>query len=157
MSSEQAPAVANPAASPANLSHSNMTLQDLKKQHQQNLQTLKQNAAKAQQKVAASASHASIIAARDSNMALQEIFQNEQQLEQHVKELQTQSEHFRKRMSQWSQHFLKLNQAMKEIGDVHNWSQSIHKEVDATLTILDEVSAKKRKVLGLGGANSNQE
>lgn len=126
-----------------------MSLQDLKKQHQSNMNTLRTNAYKAHVKLVSSTTTAAVVAARDSNAALAEIFQNEQQLETQIKELAVQTEHFRKRMGQWTQHFLKLNQSMKELGDVHNWSQSIHKDIDATLTILDEVSAKKRKVLGL--------
>eukprot|EP00744_Colponema_vietnamica_P004485 GILI01006687.1.p1 GENE.GILI01006687.1~~GILI01006687.1.p1 ORF type:complete len:152 (-),score=47.63 GILI01006687.1:84-539(-) len=146
MSSE--PSTRSSTTAPPTASQS-LSLLDLKKQHQTNMAVLRNNAYKAHVKLVNSSSNAAVVAARDSNAALAEVFQNEQQLEAQIKELAAQTEHFRKRMGQWSQHFLKLNQAMKELGDVHNWSQSIHKDIDSTVTILDEVSAKKRRVLGL--------
>lgn len=150
------PAAAAPstATNTSTVNAANMSLQDLKKQHQANLAVLKANSQRAHAKLAQSAANCAVLSARDANAQLQEVFHNEQQLEQQIKELAAQSEHFKKRVQQWGGHFLKLNQAMKEIGDVHNWSQSIHKDIDATLTILDEVSAKKRRVLGLGGSEA---
>ena len=127
----------------------NVSFQDMLKQHRSKMAALKEDSEHTYRMAMGDASTASAHLIRDVNMDLKDIHTNEQQIETQIKELAAQTEQFRRKMNSWGQMFIKFNQAVKELGDVENWSKCINEDVNECLTILDDVSAKKRSVLGL--------
>ena len=126
-----------------------VSFQELLRQHRQTMMTLKDASEQTYRAAMSDAAASSGHLIRDINLDLRDIHTNEQQIETQIKDLAAQTEQFRKKMNAWGQMFVKFNQAVKELGDVENWSKCISEDANECLTILDDVSAKKRNILGL--------
>eukprot|EP00758_Cryptobia_borreli_P008015 Tbor_TRINITY_DN5351_c2_g1::TRINITY_DN5351_c2_g1_i1::g.3835::m.3835/K20185/BLOC1S1; biogenesis of lysosome-related organelles complex 1 subunit 1 len=133
------------------------SLDDMLKSHKLRMSLLKEDAETKYRTSMDSSATASAVLAADANSALTDIFAAEKNIDSKIKELCNQTEQYKKKISQWSGLFVKFSQSVKELGDVHNWSQSIHADVVETLQILDEVSAKKREVLGIASTTAQSE
>ncbi|XP_046847174.1 biogenesis of lysosome-related organelles complex 1 subunit 1-like [Xenia sp. Carnegie-2017] len=63
------------------------------------------------------------------NDGVEEIYQNQKKLESEAKQLQTHTAQFSKQSIQWLQLAEGFNRALKELGDIENWSQVIEAEM----------------------------
>jgi biogenesis of lysosome-related organelles complex 1 subunit 1 len=90
------------------------------------------------------------------NQGIVEVFSNQQILENEAKKLHAQSAKFSKQASQWFgnnffnfffrvQLFTQLNQSIKELGDVENWSQHIDEDVQEIVKNIDVILELKQK------------
>lgn len=140
-----------PAVGPVRVGDSHAaTMSDLIRQHKHSIESMKRANEEKYRKACQSAATASVALATATNHDVMEIFNAEQHIELQIKELAQQSEAFEKKMLGWSQFFLKFNKELKEVGDLANWSRCVEHDVQETVKILDEVSTKKRKALGIG-------
>ncbi|XP_028397608.1 biogenesis of lysosome-related organelles complex 1 subunit 1-like [Dendronephthya gigantea] len=63
------------------------------------------------------------------NDGVEEVYQNQKKLEAEAKQLQSHAAQFSKQTIQWLQLAEGFNRALKELGDVENWSQVIEAEM----------------------------
>ena len=63
------------------------------------------------------------------NDGVEEVYQNQKKLEAESKQLQAHAAQFSKQTIQWLQLAEGFNRALKELGDVENWSQVIEAEM----------------------------
>eukprot|EP00124_Ichthyophonus_hoferi_P001013 Ihof_evm8s45 gene=Ihof_evmTU8s45 len=73
------------------------------------------------------------------NGSVAEIFQNQRQLELETKNISVLTAKFSKQATQWITMLESFNQALKEIGDVENWSQVIEKDMRVVAGVLNHV------------------
>ena len=124
-------------------------LSDMLKAHKAKLASIKDQNEQRYKACGTSASAASASLVDAANKDVIDIFQAEQAIEAQIKEVTNRTEQFHKKLQQWAGLFAKFNRSLKELGDVHHWAQCIEGELQDTLKVLDAVSAKKRKALGM--------
>ena len=82
----------------------------------------------------------------DVNNGITEIFYNQQVLENESKKLNALTTKFSKQANGWTQLFNQLNTAVKELGDIENWSSHIHQDVSQVVRQVDFVLSAKQKI-----------
>lgn len=151
-----APAVPSLAASAQQMPHQQQVnvpvsslIADMARAHKHRISQLK-DAAEVNYKQASSSAAVACQSLVDlSNAEVIDVFNAETKIEAQIKEVTSQAEQMHKRMAQWAQLFVKFNHALKEIGDVQHWSAMVETDMQETVKILDAVSAKKRKLIGI--------
>ena len=128
---------------------SNVSLLELQKQHKLRMNQLKEESEKRYRTVCASAQVACGDLCETTNAEMLDVFAVEQQIENQFRELTQRTEQYQKQMQQWGVLFTKFNGALKELGDVANWSSHVERDLTETVKILEDLSAKKRIELGL--------
>lgn len=134
------------AATPADVQQS---LAQLERRHESRVAALKQQSEQ-QFRVATKAGNAATTAlVAGVNRDCAELHQGAKRVDGELKELMKQTEQMHKRTQQWAAMMLKFNGALKELGDVANWSRMIERDVEDTVTVLDAIAATKRRAAGL--------
>lgn len=80
------------------------------------------------------------------NQGIVQLFTNQQNLENESKKLHTQSIKFSKLSTNWVQLYQNLNTSVKELGDVDNWSQHIHSDIQGIVKNIDYILNAKNKL-----------
>jgi hypothetical protein len=125
-----------------------LLLSDMSKAHKIRMSQLKDDAAARQKTLVASSAAAAHALVESSNRDIVSMFNTESQIEQRLKEAQAATAEFHKKMAQWATLFSKMNQGLKEVGDVGHWAETIEVDMIETVRILEQVSAAKRKAVG---------
>lgn len=131
------------------LTNNTTTLADLTRHHRMRAAALKERNEAAYKSMCSSATAASAALVEQTNRDAFAIFNAEQHIESQIKQLTVQTEQFQRKLHQWGLLFSRFDVALKEMGDLNNWSAMIEQDVQDTVTILDEVSKKKRQAMGL--------
>ncbi|KAH9599636.1 Biogenesis of lysosome-related organelles complex 1 subunit 1 [Trypanosoma melophagium] len=84
-----------------------------------------------------------------ANAEVAAAFQREKQIETELKEVAARSAQLQKHMAAWAGLFAKLNVELKEMGDVANWARRTEEDLAATVHVLEELSERKRRALGM--------
>ncbi|KAL9642119.1 hypothetical protein ABK040_007124 [Willaertia magna] len=104
-------------------------LSSMIKEHNQQQHKLREENEKKRIKAKESLHHFSNELVTQTNKDVVKVFQNQQAIETEAKQLQAQIEKFNKQTVQWLQAFQQLNQTIKELGDVENWSNHINNDI----------------------------
>jgi 4-alpha-glucanotransferase len=80
------------------------------------------------------------------NQGIVQIFFNQQQLENESKRMHANSVKFSKQSTNWLTLFTQLNASVKELGDVENWANHIHQDVQGLVKSVDYILASKQKL-----------
>ena len=126
-----------------------MTLASLTRHHRAKAAALKVQNEEKYKAMCGSATKASAALVDSTNKDAFAVFNAEQHIESQIKDLSAQTEQFQKKLHQWGLLFSRFDAAMKEMGDLNNWAVMIENDVQDTVTILDEVSKRKRQAMGL--------
>eukprot|EP00123_Amoebidium_parasiticum_P009081 comp19221_c0_seq1/m.21982 comp19221_c0_seq1/g.21982 ORF comp19221_c0_seq1/g.21982 comp19221_c0_seq1/m.21982 type:complete len:128 (-) comp19221_c0_seq1:367-750(-) len=78
------------------------------------------------------------------NGTVAEIFQNQRQLELETKNVTALTAKFSKQASQWITMMESFNQALKEIGDVENWSRVIETDMRVVAGVLEHTQKNEK-------------
>lgn len=127
--------------------------QALAKKHKASQDTRRQEAAKALknlQEVTDSTVNAFVQQSNDSARSL-ELLDEEKQVDAGVRALHQASLGTQKRLQQWGQMFVGFQTALKDLGDLTNWSQAVESDVKDAVNVLDAVVKHKAAVVA-GGA-----
>eukprot|EP01027_Heterolobosea_sp_BB2_P021711 GEZU01031402.1.p1 GENE.GEZU01031402.1~~GEZU01031402.1.p1 ORF type:complete len:154 (+),score=46.44 GEZU01031402.1:102-563(+) len=114
-----------------------MSLQRILKDHQQRQASLKELNDKKKRVAMESMAIVSRSLVANVNSGVSEIFANQQALEAEAKALQQHAARFAKQTQNWIVLFDQLNTALKELGDVENWSKMIENDVDVICNALE--------------------
>ncbi|ORC85749.1 putative GCN5-like protein [Trypanosoma theileri] len=87
--------------------------------------------------------------AASANAEVSAAFRREKQIEAELKEIAARSAQLQRRMTAWAALFAKLNVELKEMGDVANWARRTEEDLTATVHVLEELSERKRRALGM--------
>lgn len=82
----------------------------------------------------------------ETNQGIVQIFFNQQQLESESKRMHAQSQKFAKQSANWITMYTQLNTAVKELGDVANWADHIHQDVQSLVKSVDFILESKAKI-----------
>lgn len=82
----------------------------------------------------------------DVNQGIVQLFTNQQNLENESKRLHQQSTKFSKLSTNWVQLYSNLNSSVKELGDVENWTQHIHSDIQSIVKNIDFILNAKNKL-----------
>ncbi len=148
-STSTAAATTSSPAQPAVVGQRAATLAEISRYHRARAQMLKEQNEAKYKTMCSSAGKASAALVDQTNHDVLQVFNAEQQIEAQIKELVTETELFQRKLHQWSMLFTRFDAALKEVGDLSNWSNMIEQDVQDTVTILDEVARKKREAMGL--------
>eukprot|EP01080_Neovahlkampfia_damariscottae_P011159 gene11159-3981_t len=122
-----------------------MSLNGLYKEHQQKQKHLKELNDKKRQQVLDNLREVNRGLVIEVNQGIVEVFSNQQILENEAKKLHSQSAKFSKQANQWVQLFNNLNQSIKELGDVENWSEHIQDDIEGIVKNIDLILETKQK------------
>ena len=79
-----------------------------------------------------------------------ELLTHERKVDEGVKELHAASTATQKRLTQWGHMFVNFQNALKDLGDLANWSQAVESDVKDAVNILDVVVRHKANVVSGG-------
>lgn len=82
-----------------------------------------------------------------------ELLVHERKVDENVRELHAASTATQKRLTQWGHMFVNFQNALKDLGDLTNWSQAVESDVKDAVNILDVVVRHKANVVS-GGDNA---
>ena len=89
---------------------------------------------------AAGAASGSLLAAANDEVA--RAFAQEKALEEEMRRLQSEADRFCRRTEQWVALVDDFNRALKEIGDVENWSRAIERDMNEVVARLEVVHGR---------------
>jgi hypothetical protein len=75
---------------------------------------------------------------------------DEKKVDECIRDLHQQSIAAQQKLAQWGQLFVVFQSALKDIGDLSNWSAAVESDVKDAVTILSTVVKEKAKVVGAG-------
>jgi len=89
------------------------------------------------------------------NTGVSNVYENQQKLEQEARTLGAQTARFAKQTNRWLAMYHGLNEALKELGDVRNWAQSIETDMNFIAANLENVVDAHAGKAPAGSASSS--
>eukprot|EP00457_Paulinella_chromatophora_P015202 gb/GEZN01015773.1/.p1 GENE.gb/GEZN01015773.1/~~gb/GEZN01015773.1/.p1 ORF type:complete len:152 (+),score=30.58 gb/GEZN01015773.1/:40-495(+) len=83
------------------------------------------------------------------NQSVAEVYTNQQLLERDAKRMHAETARFQRNTRRWVKMYAGLNEALKELGDVSNWAQTMEQDMQDLAFMLESVIATKRQEVGL--------
>lgn len=114
-------------------------LSSLAKEHQQQQQLRKQELEKKRIHAIESTNKFSQFVLNTLNKEVSEAFVNQKKIDAKVKQLNQNTTQFVKQSQQWMHLLENFNTALKELGDVENWSKKIESDMKIINTTLNSV------------------
>jgi len=114
-------------------------LSSIAKEHQQQQQVRKQDLEKKRVHAVESTNKFSQFVLDTLNKEVSEAFVNQKKIDAKVKQLNQNSTQFVKQSQQWIHLLENFNTALKELGDVENWSKKIETDMQIINTTLNSV------------------
>lgn len=114
-------------------------LSSLAKEHQQQQQIRRQELEKKRVRAIESTNNYSTFILNSLNKEVSEAFVNQKKIDAKVKQLNQNTTQFVKQSQQWIHLLENFNTALKELGDVENWSKKIETDMHIINTTLNSV------------------
>jgi phage host-nuclease inhibitor protein Gam len=120
------------------------TVARLMREHKHRQETLKRDSADALHAAYTEGTRAtSDLLASSTHPAAVRAAQQEKVIDSDLRGLVAATDGLQRRMRQWGAHFAQMHAALKEVGDLANWSAAIESDMADAVAILDAVAAAK--------------
>jgi len=120
-------------------------LSALAKEHQTNQSTRKSQLERKRLTAFEATNKFSFYLTNQLNKDVSKAFVNQKKIDYRIKQINQNSSQFVKNSQQWMTILDNFNTALKELGDVENWSRKIETDMKTINTILNEVDSKNKK------------